>query len=115
MITVVSIVRVEKKPFAETVSSGGTSSVPLIQRKVIAPVLGFYSVGVSTGDVTEEYEAEVRDGPNGVQIDWGDELQDLLTQYGCSDTEFLKLTSIIYSVHSGSEYILPMDLNTSGV
>ena len=112
MLSVILINKIEKEPYREIISSGGAYGVPEKREEVIAPILGFYSVEVVVENKQKIYEAEVRKSPHGEQIDWSDELQDLLMEHKCSENDFSLLSNAIYSCYSGMDINLPMTLGS---
>ena len=89
-----------ERPYKETVELGDSSQV------VDAPVLGSYDILVSDGDAEYRFWAEVRKSPNAeAQIDWADELQDLLTRENAEKKAWEILSLAIFGHHSGNTLI----------
>jgi hypothetical protein len=54
--------------------------------------------------------AEVRHSPHGLQLEWGDDVQDLLRVCGASDSAYRALGTAIVEAHRGRTPVLPMVL-----
>lgn len=76
--------------------------------EVPAQVEAFYELDVSSNTETLVFEAEVRPGPNGLQIDWSDEFQDLLTANRCTEDDRGAIALLIQETHLARHRGYPM-------
>jgi len=88
MFTLISVERVAAAPRSE-------------------PGVAHYDVLAALGRERQMFWAEVRTGSGPDQVDWADELQDLLREHHVLATDYGRLSGLIYGVHCGSSVELP--------
>ena len=103
MFSVVTIQRVERSIYDDVFHSGGR----IVERRP-APIEAFYEIEVLVDRERHTFEAEVRRGPHGLQIDWSDQFQDFLAQHGCSEDDVSQVGQAIVEAHGGGFSLLPL-------
>ncbi len=66
-----------------------------------------YLIEVSVSGTTRLFAATVKPGPNGPQLDWEDDFQDLMMAH---DSNFPQVNLLLFQVHCGENVVFPVEV-----
>lgn len=105
MLNITSISNQIDRPYNDTLISGTN------KKEVPAPVLASYDVTISHQGVESVFWVEVRTAPQDtLQVDWSDDLQNLLSQAKAKPEAWSLLSNLIHDHYSGVTSDLPLQL-----